>query len=176
MANRRTTSRTRATGFRPATSWSAFTPTGGVTVPFGTKVLLGSFVGDFPSTIRRTRAMISWRSDQRAADEFPFGAFGMCIVSNDAFAAGAASLPGPYTDAASDLWFVHTFLVSNMLAGSNEGFQELGKQVQYEIDSKAMRKLTDEESVAVMIENAHISAGASALIMIRLLSSISGRS
>ncbi len=48
-----------------------------------------------------------WKLDQITASEFVVGAFGMLVVSEDAFAAGAASIPGPFTDAGSDLWMVH---------------------------------------------------------------------
>ena len=73
-----------------------------------TKVLLGVFVLSVPTlTIRRTLGLVNWRSDQNSGDEEPLGAFGMCVVSNEAIAAGVASVPGPYTDADADLWFVH---------------------------------------------------------------------
>ena len=51
------------------------------------------------STIVRTRGMFSVGSDQGLAAEFPFGAFGIAVVSNDAASAGAGSIPSPYTDA-----------------------------------------------------------------------------
>ncbi len=140
-----------------------------------TKLLLGSFVADIPVTVRRTRGLIAWRSDQKAADESPFGAFGMCVVSNDAFAAGAASVPGPYSDAESDLWFVHQFCRNDFLFGSNISFDGQAAR-QYEINSKAMRKLTDEETIPVVIENGNITNGATIRSALRVPSQLTGQS
>ena len=157
------------------TAWSALTPSAGVGVPTLTKVLLGSFTSDQPVTIRRTHGILEWRSDQKAADESPFGAYGLCIVSNNAFAAGVASIPGPYTDADSDLWFVHQYLRTTLLFGSNIGFDGRAGEV-YTINSKAMRKLNEEETIAVVVENGSTTAGATFFHALRTLSSISGQS
>ena len=160
----------RAPGFKPATAWSALTPAAGQGVTTLTKVLLGSFVATEQVTVRRTHGLVEWRSDQKAADESPFGAYGLCIVSNNAFAAGIASIPGPYTDADSDLWFVHQFLRTTLLFGSNIGFDgQAGAS--YTINSKAMRKLTDEETIAVVVENGSTTAGATMFHALRILSS-----
>ncbi len=95
--------------------------------------------------------MVAVATDQLAASERVIGAFGLCVVSQEAAAAGAASIPGPFTEAESDLWFVHQYLYSSMVFGDATGFRKLDQQ--YEIDSKAMRKVTEEEVVAIMIEN-----------------------
>ncbi len=94
------------------------------------------------------------------------GAYGICIVSQDAFAAGVASMPGPFSDASSDLWMVHQFMFAPVRVGTG-GFQEVA--IQYTIDSQAMRKVTEEERVVSIVENGHATHGALFLIELRLL-------
>ncbi len=174
MANRRTTRSTR--GFRPQTSWAAVTPATEQTVNAATKVLIGSFVASSPETVRRTFGILNWRSDQTVNDERPMGAFGMCVVSNEAFAAGVASMPGPFTDADSDLWFVHQLMFAAFeQSGTVDGFESAAGQ-SYTINSKAMRKVTDDERIVMILENGHASQGAVAYVAVRLLSSIASRS
>ena len=168
----RRTSRPR--GFRPQTEWAAQVALFSLNIGFQTKTLLGSFTTGAPTTIRRTFGLVNWRSDQQAASEEPVGAFGMCIVSEDAFAAGAAAIPGPFTDASSDLWFVHQFLYSAFQFLDATGVTNpTGSQ--YKIDSKAMRKLTEEERLVVMVENGHGTQGALFWHAIRVLSSAASR-
>ena len=169
----RRTSRTR--GFRPQTDWASLTAPFSANIGFGTKILIGSFVGTGPVTIRRTFGLVSWRSDQQAVSEEPMGAFGMCVVSEDAFAAGAAAIPGPFSDADSDLWFVHQFMYSSFQFADATG-RTNPTGMQYQINSKAMRKLTEEERVVVMTENGHGSQGALSWMSLRVLSSLAGRS
>ena len=158
----------RAAPFKPAVSWGALALTSEVTIGATAKVLLGSFTADLPTTVRRTRGLVSFRTDQTAGSELPFGAFGMCVVSDDAFAAGAASIPGPFTDAFSDLWFVHEFFIAPTRYATVAGQDNSAMIVS--IDSKAMRKVGEDETVAVMIENGS-AVGAAGLAEIRLLSS-----
>jgi len=93
----------------------------------------------------------------------------MCVVSEDAFAAGAASLPGPITDVGSDLWFVHQYLYAPIRVASDVG-QIWGAQ--YAIDSRAMRKISDEERAVLVVEST-ASGGASFACGIRLLATLS---
>jgi hypothetical protein len=95
------------------------------------------------------------------------GAFGMCVVSDNAFAAGAASIPGPFTDTDSELWFVHQYLFSPTTISGAGTLRDA--MFQYEIDSKAMRKFTQEERIVLMVENGHATHGALFLLMLRLL-------
>jgi len=121
-------------------------------IAVSTKTLLGFFVGSEPTTLRRLHGLLNWTSDQVAASEQPFGAFGVCVVSDDAFAAGAASIPGPFTDSDSDLWVLHKYIFTDFTVATAIGVQARGGN-QYELSSKAMRKFTPDETVAVMIEN-----------------------
>ena len=139
-------------------------------VPAASKILFGSFVTTGPVTIRRVRGLVNWRTDQSVATEAPEGAIGLCVVTEDAFAAGVASLPGPLSDAGSEVWLMHQFLFAAFLHSDNTGWSaDAGHQ--YEIDSKAMRKFSLEQRVAIVIENGHATAGALAWIALRALAS-----
>ena len=139
-------------GGRLASSWTYGTNGVSVVIPGVSKVLLGTFtpVGGFDLTVLRTRGMIYFTSDQAAAQEDLAGAFGLIVVSSDANAAGAASIPGPVSDGANDGWFVHQPFVGR--AADGVGFaQSAPTSVQY--DSKAMRKIPAGFVVAIMVEN-----------------------
>ena len=141
----------RGKPFKPSTSWSTTSFTAHQALAANTTVLTGTFTTMGPVTIRRTRGIVAAATDQLAASERVIGAFGMCVVSQEAAAAGAASIPGPFTEAESDLWFVHQYIYSSMVFGDATGFRNFDQQ--YEVDSKAMRKVTEEEVVAIMVEN-----------------------
>jgi len=94
----------------------------------------------------RTRARLAVITDQTAATEEQNGAFGMIVVTDLAAAAGAASIPGPFTDGGDDGWFLHQSITQmNGISGSAPEI--------YDIDSKAMRKVEDGSVIAIMVEN-----------------------
>ena len=121
-----------------------------------TNTLLGSFNAasllERPFTIVRTRLAIHVESDQSAASEVTRGAFGIIVVSDQAVAAGAASIPGPQdnTDAP---WFVWEPLINSFELGDATGFvQPSGTLIT--VDSKAMRKVGINEDIGVMGQTA----------------------
>ena len=125
-------------------------------LPASAKVLAGilnaAALALRPFTIVRTRLLFHVESDQLIASEQTQGALGIIVVSDQAVAAGAASVPGPITntDAPFFVWepFINSFL---FLTGS--GVQEpTGTYIT--VDSKAMRKVNNNEDVAIMFENA----------------------
>ena len=111
-----------------------------------------------PFTIVRTRLLVSIITDQVAASETQVGAIGMCVVSDQAVAAGVGSIPTPITDIASDFWFVHQLLYNDFVFATGIGFQDGGSK-QYEVDSKAMRKVNDAEDVVVVGEFSSAGSG-----------------
>ena len=121
-----------------------------------------------PFTIVRTHMLIGVVTDQVVATEDFFGAVGMCVVSDQASAAGAASVPTPDTDAASDLWFLHQYYMGEFRFGTNVGFQNRSER-QYQIDSKAMRKVNEDEDVLVIAELNTTGSGHTVSIAGRLL-------
>ena len=104
-----------------------------------------------PFTIVRTRFLVGIVSDQLAASETQVGALGMAVVSDQAVAVGVTAIPTPVTDMASDLWFVHQLLYNEFTFASGVGFNEDGLH-QYEIDSKAMRKVDIGQDLVIVGE------------------------
>ena len=101
-----------------------------------------------PFTIIRTRLLIQFESDQTAGSENPQGVFAKIVVSDQAIAAGAASIPNPITNADAP-FHVYNPLISSFLLVTAAGFTEpTGYTV--EVDSKAMRKVGANEDVATM--------------------------
>ncbi len=81
------------------------------------------------------------------------GALGMGIVSDQAFAAGAGSIPGPWTDADWDGWYVWVPFALRLEVGTPSPVELHESTYTREIDSKAMRKVGANETVVVMAES-----------------------
>ncbi len=103
-------------------------------------------------TIIRTRGMISVKSDQASASEQIVGAVGMCIVSDQAFAVGVGSVPTPFTDQDSDLWFMHQYFTHAIDFSDATGTQTQAFST-FHFDSKGMRKFVTGTTLAVVVEN-----------------------
>jgi len=101
------------------------------------------------TTIVRIRgnAMLSFVHD--ALNESVNVALGLIVVSAQAAAAGATSVPGPITDAGNDGWFWHQS--ASFMAMSATDLVE-NDQFRFEIDSKAMRKVNDDQRVLMVSE------------------------
>jgi len=130
---------------------------GTVTLVGNSRVLVSSLsVGALllrPFTILRTRQLLHFFSDQTATPETPFGAFGSIIVSDQARAAGAGSVPAPSGvdgDPEAD-WFVWQALSDDFQFKTAVGFQS-DSGVQYVIDSKAMRKVGQNDDLVTIGE------------------------
>ena len=121
-----------------------------------------------PFTIVRTRGVISVRSDQVSAGENQFVQYGMSVVSDQAFAIGVTAVPTPFTDQGSDLFFVHEMIANRFEFITGVGFYSVGNRAHY-FDSKAMRKVNDDESLAVVKETTTASLGASVYDSFRML-------
>ena len=140
------------------TEWSLCSvPTGYTSVPAGAKVILVlvpavTLAADSPSTIVRTRGLLSIESDQRAASESQIGAFGIGFVNVVAGALGITALPGPASECSWGGWFLHQFFSYRVSVTTDIGV-EPNFAHPIELDSKAMRKFTEDESLLLMIEN-----------------------
>jgi len=174
MAFRRGFSRPLRQGQRRQTEWTASALVTAVrTLAASTISLDQSFssaglLGVSPATIVRTRGEFMVRSDQDAANETPFGAFGFHIANENARAAGAGSLLRPDTDATDDLWFVHQFFSGGNF-GASTGALFANPWTRYTFDSKAMRKIQEGDAIVVMVQNTSSSGGIEFLIHFRLL-------
>ncbi len=146
---------------RSPTAWElSFISTGVTTVVANGKTLLSSSAGLLISnfTIVRTRGILCIGSDQTGATEDQVGAFGVGIVSEQARAAGAASIPGPVSEAIWDGWFVHQFMINRFVNVTGVGVDaNFVKTI--EIDSKAMRKVDSNDDLVLMVENGSGSTG-----------------
>ena len=85
------------------------------------------------------------------ADGNVVGAIGFGLVSDQAFGAGAASLPGPWSDPDWDGWFLWMPWSFRWEFADASG-QVLG-DARKTIDSKAMRKVGQNETLVVMAES-----------------------
>ncbi len=121
-----------------------------------------------PFTIIRTHLRIHIASDQLIADELQVAALGMCVVSDQALAIGVTAVPTPITDNNSDLWFLHQFLVGDFTLATAIGFDASGGHDSM-VDSKAMRRVNDDEDVLLAVEVSAASNGAFISTMGRLL-------
>ncbi len=144
-------------GQKRATEWIASADQGGFTVAANTSVILQSFTPTEQQTLIRTRGLLYVQPSIYTASIEVQGAFGICIVSAQAAAAGAASVPGPWTNASWDGWLVwqpFAFRV-DLGAGQAAGVTMVGRVAgqDYVIDSKAMRKVELNEVVMLMCEN-----------------------
>ncbi len=111
-----------------------------------------------PFTIVRVRGYWHISSDQEIADEVQHVGLGVAVVSDEALAAGVGSVPTPFSELDSDLFFVHEILMTEFLLGSAVGFSgDFGVGAQF--GSKAMRKVEDGQDVAFSIEPASTSNG-----------------
>jgi len=159
-------------GPRKATDWSASAPsTGFISVAASTAQLLQTFVpiagGE---TVVRVRGILSIKSDQIASAENQIGAYGIGVVSAQAEALGITAIPHPSTDSSWGGWLFHQYFANALELATAVGFVT-NKCVVTTIDSKAMRKVGDEERLVFVIENS-AAFGIQVLDPLRVLSKL----
>ena len=120
-----------------------------------------------PFTIVRTRLEVLWRSDQVAASEVPHGAVGGIVVSEQAVAAGAASVPDPVGDTDSQFFAYQSMIVSFIAGATAVDISPAGQR--YTIDSKSMRKVANNEDIAFVVTNSDTAHGALFSVQGRIL-------
>ncbi len=123
-----------------------------------------------PFTIVRSHFQVNWFSDQSAASEIPNGAIGRMIANDQAVAAGVVSLPDPMTEFDAP-WYMWQAMSTRFVFASGVGFETSGNQ--YQIDSKAMRKVGLNEDVVMVATNAHAAHGANIGVIGRYLVKLS---
>ena len=134
---------------RRTTQWVSSADQNLISVAAATKTLSQSNASLASSTIVRLRGIATVAYAASPNDTQVHGALGMAIVSAQAFAIGVTAIPGPFDEAGWDGWLWHQYY-SQILDGTaaSNTFQAF---MQYEIDSKAMRKLRDDTNVVVVI-------------------------
>ena len=148
----------RLAGARRKTAWEL--GTGGVTstqVNATASTILGSGAAAALDglTVVRTRGLLSFilTSTVSAGDGF-VGAFGVCVVSENAFGIGITAVPTPITDVAWDGWFIHQFIAVRSGVATAAATPFLFQQ--YEIDSKAMRKIKIGDTLVAVLQTTEI--------------------
>ena len=111
------------------------------------------------TTIVRVRGRGVVHMVSGSASDSQLAACGLIIVSNDAFFAGAASLPSPLENADSP-WLWHgVFTLGPAIGVEVAGDQANGiVTVSFEIDSKAQRKIGPNEVLAFMWDGEQLAA------------------
>ena len=119
----------------------------------------------FGGTLARTHGLFSITSDVPVSGESPFGAIGIAVVDGEAFDAGVASLPTPYTEADDGKWLFHSYWQVAIRSST----VDFGFNTQITIDSKAMRKLGANDVIVWIIENKSSAHAASFFWATRML-------
>ena len=171
MGNRfRGTGRGFARGARRETQWLAIQP---ATATVDNSSVLVSTLNAAalalrPFTIVRMHMEVYYFSDQVIATESFVGAVGQCVVSESAAAAGVVSIPTPITELDSDLWMLHRFLIGGFTFADATGFASVDGY-RTSIDSKAMRKVNNDEQLALVVQGDSLGDGVTIIMAGRLL-------
>ncbi len=134
---------------RRVTTWEQGPIASDVTVQSSTGKLWTSGIflaSQTRATLVRVRGYIHvWQLTATAAGDGFIGAFGLCIVSSEAFAAGVASVPSPLEELGWDGWLWHQMWDIRSLTGTfADGVNAASVSQRIEIDSKSMRIMEDD--------------------------------
>ena len=151
--------------------FSMFSLTVATTLAAGSRVLVSSLnaagLALRPFTIVRTRGFVWVASDQIAATEQPMGAMGMQVVTDSASAAGAASVPTPTSEPNADFFVYQPWAVQSVVADATGIDANAGHY--FDIDSKSMRKVGQDDDVVLTFENFSLVDGVEFIIGGRFL-------
>ena len=141
------TRRRNSWGFGPGDSATLFTSSASTAVGF-----IGSGIGPTIDglTIARTRGSFQAWLTQAGLSEGYSGAIGIGVVPQAAFVAGIASVPTPLTELDWDGWLFHRFFQLHTPVAAD--FTTEGTMIRFEVDSKAMRKLNEDQIAYCAIE------------------------
>ena len=102
------------------------------------------------------------------------GALGICIVTQNAFGIGITAVPHPFVDSEWDGWMWHTFFDVRLITATvADGVNAAAAHRHIEIDSKAMRKLSESDTVILVAE--YVEQGVASIrteVMTRMLSKL----
>jgi len=150
----------RGSGVRRQTQWAGIFAFTAVADNSKTLVAVGNaaLLALRPFTIVRTHLELNFQSDQSAATQLQFGAFGIAVVNDTAAALGITAVPAPITNLDSDLWYVHQSMLASFISKTQVGIEATaGKQ--YTIDSKAMRKVNNDQNIVLVLESDTLGGG-----------------
>ena len=138
-------------GAKRLTQWIAPADQAFEAVSSGGAALIQSAPFESTETIIRHRGQCSVIPQTAGADVDIVGAVGVCIVSAEAFAAGVASVPEPFNDADWGGWMVWRSFAFRQEFSDATGI--LNQERTFEIDSKAMRKISPNEVLVTVAES-----------------------
>jgi len=106
-----------------------------------------------PFTILRTRILLTFETDQEAADERPQASYGKIVVTDAASAIGVTAVPNPSGISGNPEadWFVWQAMFVGVRLASPIGFAT-PSNVSYTIDSKAMRKVGPSDDIVTIVD------------------------
>ena len=149
MARPRSFPRSRSKG--RLTQWVGPAIQNYLAVASGGATLIFSFTPAEAITIVRTRGFVSVKPEAVTADLDFTGAFGIGIVSEEAFNAGVGSMPEPFTDADWSGWFVWRSFAFDFEFEDATGINY--PNWNFELDSKAMRRIGPNEVLVAIAES-----------------------
>ena len=143
----------RSSGWRNDYGWNGVS---GLINGFSTANALG--FGNFTfleaGTLMRTRGEVVVGIDGPTDGDKAAVAIGIMVVSEEVRVAGAASIPGPASEAEAD-WLWHSWVPLQAQASPLHG--DLGVSARLTIDSKAMRKFKANKALVLVAETVHLS-------------------
>ena len=142
--------RSGRSGTRRLTEWDpSSVPAGVNSLASGTIALDQGLVALNPLTVVRVRGYLFVQSDQVAAREEAFGAFGLTVVNTRAFSVGVTACPAPLTNQGEPgSW--QTWVPYACQRNADTGGENVYSAP---FDSKAMRKMEVDDVLVAMIEN-----------------------
>jgi len=139
---------------RSKKQWFGTSDQGAQAVASGAKAIIQSLNVNTPSTILRNRGILAITPQAGSADLEIDGAYGIAVVTDVALALGITAIPGPFTESSWTGWMVHQFFHYQLDVTTDVGrVGGTGFSRQYEIDSKAMRKMGDSERMVEIVES-----------------------
>ncbi len=121
-----------------------------------------------PFTIVRTRGTLFIHSDQRAATEDYELGYAHVVVEDAAAAIGITAVPTPFTDADSDSFYVYEQVFGGITVTTDVGVVDPIGVVRY-FDSKAMRRVNQDQQVLSVAETSGTSEGVGMTTGFRIL-------
>jgi len=174
MARSRSRFPRQAVTARRKSSWSsgpASTATGGVQTISASGVTplgLGAGITADGVTLVRTRGeLLLFLATASASTNGFYGAFGIGVVSDQAFAAGGASMPSPITNVDWEGWLYYRNLsiisggiIDGTAASEDSLVNPVSASLRLEVDSKAMRKVGINETIFAVLDLVEIGTAA----------------
>jgi len=133
---------------RRKTVWVGTADQAPVGVASTASVIISSFAPSDLSILQATAVRVRGLLQVRVDISYD-GAYGLAVVSDEAFAAGAAAIPRAFDDDDWPGWLVHGYWMGHFEFDSSGSTNFPIQQV---IDSKAMRKVGVNETLVWMVE------------------------